>query len=87
MGLLCHVYLDYLLGNCDNHLKNFSVLYDESMRIAQLSPAYDILDTTIYARVADEMGIPLSFSRSVVGVSHRGLPRRSNGCRPPWPKG
>ena len=73
MGLLCHVYLDYLLGNCDNHLKNFSVLYDESMRIAQLSPAYDILDTTIYARVANEMGIPLSFSRSVVGVSHRDL--------------
>lgn len=73
MGLLCHVYIDYLLGNCDNHLKNFSVLYDQTMRIAQLSPAYDILDTTIYARVASEMGIPLSFNRSVVGVSREDL--------------
>ncbi|MBR3159720.1 MAG: HipA domain-containing protein [Atopobiaceae bacterium] len=73
MGLLCHVYIDYLLGNCDNHLKNFSVLYDETMRTAQLSPAYDILDTTIYARVASEMGVPLSFNRSIVGVSYEDL--------------
>ena len=73
MGLLCHVYLDYLLGNCDNHLKNFSILYDESMRTAQLSPAYDILDTTIYARVSDKMGVPLSFNRSIVGVSYENL--------------
>lgn len=75
MGFLCHVYIDYLLGNCDNHLKNFSVLYDKTMRTAQLSPAYDILDTTIYARVASEMGVPLSFNRSIVGVSHGDLVR------------
>lgn len=73
MGLLCHVLLDYLLGNCDNHLKNFSVLYDKDMRSAQLSPAYDILDTTVYARVATEMGIPLSFGRSVVDVTREDL--------------
>lgn len=73
MGLLCHVYIDYLLGNCDNHLKNFSVLYDEGMRTAQLSPAYDMLDTTIYARVKSEMGVPVSFDRSIVGVSYEDL--------------
>ncbi len=85
MGLLCHVFLDYLLGNCDNHLKNFSVLYDQGMLSAQLSPAYDILDTTVYARVATEMGVPLSFDRSIVGVTkddlvasirHAGFPER-----------
>lgn len=85
MGLLCHVFLDYLLGNCDNHLKNFSVLYDRDMRSAQLSPAYDILDTTIYARVATEMGVPLSFGRSIMGVTlddlvrtirHAGFPEK-----------
>ena len=70
MGLLCHVYLDYLLGNCDNHLKNFSVLFDETMSEARLTPAYDILDTTVYARVAEEMGIPLSFDRRIVGVTY-----------------
>ena len=70
MGLLCHVYLDYLLGNCDNHLKNFSVLYDETMSESLLSPAYDILDTTVYARVAEEMGIPLTFDRRIVGVTY-----------------
>lgn len=73
MGLLCHVFLDYLLGNCDNHLKNFSVLYDRNMHSTQLSPAYDILDTTVYARVATEMGIPLSFGRSILGVTRDDL--------------
>lgn len=85
MGLLCHVFLDYLLGNCDNHLKNFSVLYDEEMREPLLTPAYDILDTTVYARVATEMGVPLSFDRTITGVTyedvrgairHAGFPER-----------
>ena len=73
MGPLCHVFLDYLLGNCDNHLKNFSVLFDETMREARLSPAYDILDTSVYARVAEEMGIPITFNRSIVGLTYADL--------------
>lgn len=73
MGLLCLVLLDYLLGNCDNHLKNFAVLYGKDMRHAALSPAYDILDTTIYARVTTEMGISLSPSRSIVDVTRDDL--------------
>jgi len=35
-----------LVGNCDAHLKNFSLLeYDEGLR---LSPAYDIVNTALY---------------------------------------
>jgi serine/threonine-protein kinase HipA len=47
----------YLVGNCDNHLKNYSILTHPEQRI-RLTPAYDLMSTTIlgYSR---EMGIML----------------------------
>ena len=41
------VAVDYLLGNCDSHLKNHSFLYGTDWRSRRLSPAYDIVCTTI----------------------------------------
>ncbi|MET3972856.1 hypothetical protein ABID62_008962 [Bradyrhizobium sp. S3.9.1] len=35
-----------LIGNCDAHLKNFSLL--ETSQGLRLSPAYDILNTALY---------------------------------------
>ena len=37
-----------ICGNGDAHLKNFSILYDDNMRDAKLSPAYDIVSTILY---------------------------------------
>lgn len=37
-----------LIGNTDGHLKNFSFLYDKDLAGLHLSPAYDIVSTTIY---------------------------------------
>ncbi len=37
-----------LLGNCDSHLKNFSLL--ETPAGLRLSPAYDVVNTYVYAR-------------------------------------
>lgn len=41
------VAIDYLLGNCDSHLKNHSLLLGPNWRSKRLSPAYDIVCTTI----------------------------------------
>ena len=41
------VAVDYLLGNCDSHLKNHSFLLGPNWRSKRLSPAYDIVCTTI----------------------------------------
>ena len=54
---------DYLVGNCDNHLKNLSVLHGpETLR---LSPAYDIVCTTFFERFTRNMGRRLGGARSI----------------------
>lgn len=60
---------DYLVGNCDNHLKNYSFLWNQTWTGRSLSPAYDVSCTTIYPALAREMGIALSPSRRIDDVT------------------
>jgi len=49
---------NYLVGNEDMHLKNFSVITDEGK--VTLSPCYDLVNTTIeYKRQIEEIALPL----------------------------
>lgn len=49
----------YLIGNEDMHLKNFSLITRDE--VVQLSPAYDLLNTSIaLANVSEEMALPLN---------------------------
>lgn len=41
------VAFDYVIGNCDSHLKNHSFLYSPSWSARRLAPAYDIVSTTV----------------------------------------
>lgn len=58
---------DYLVGNCDSHLKNHSVLYDSAWWSCRLAPAYDIVCTTImgYDR---NLGIVIGDHRDIDAV-------------------
>ncbi len=62
------VIFDYLIGNCDNHIKNFSFLYSPDWSMRRLAPAYDIVCTTIlgYSR---EMGISVGDTRIIDDIS------------------
>ncbi len=46
----------YLIGNCDLHAKNVSVLWDDATR---LSPGYDLLSTLPYAFLDSRMALKL----------------------------
>ncbi len=59
------ILFDYLIGNCDNHLKNYSLLWTEDWSSCSLSPFYDKTCTTMYPVLAREMGISLSPSRVI----------------------
>lgn len=49
---------NYLIGNEDMHLKNFSILSKENKSV--LSPAYDLLNTTIaLTNAKEELALPL----------------------------
>ncbi len=67
--MVSNVLFDYLVGNCDNHLKNYSLLLNKDWAGCELSPRYDILSTVLYPNLYTEMGISLSASRSIVGLT------------------
>jgi len=42
------VLFNYLIGNTDAHLKNFSLMYNQNIEQPLLAPAYDLISTAIY---------------------------------------
>ena len=68
---------NYLVGNCDNHLKNLSVVFAPDSRTAgshgmRLAPAYDIFCTTWFPAISREMGMALGGERDIdaIGPEH-----------------
>lgn len=53
------ILFNYLMGNCDNHLKNMSILYAPDWHSFALAPAYDLVSTTYFARFSREMGMAI----------------------------
>lgn len=58
LKLLRLTLFNYLVGNEDAHLKNFSLI--RLNQKIQLSPAYDLLNTTIVMKVTEELALPLN---------------------------
>lgn len=57
---------NYLVGNCDAHLKNLSLVWDEDgMR---LSPGYDLVSTTYFPRFKRELAMELGGQRDIDAV-------------------
>lgn len=57
------------MGNADNHLKNWSFIYDEDWETIRLAPLYDVLDTTIYESLPLEMGVSFGGTRRINDVT------------------
>ncbi len=52
------VIFNYLIGNEDSHLKNFSIITDDNQ--IRLSPCYDLVNSTIVLKEQDEeIALPL----------------------------
>ena len=49
------IVFDYVLGNTDAHIKNFSMSYSYDLGEKRLSPAYDMISTVIYEAATREM--------------------------------
>ena len=65
--LLGYVVFNYLIGNCDCHGKNYSILYDgKSMKLA---PLYDVVSTTIYPGLSDKLSMKIGKQYEIKKVS------------------
>ena len=51
------VLFNFLIGNEDAHLKNFSLIQRDN--IVELSPAYDLVNSTIVIKAQEELALPL----------------------------
>ena len=49
------VIFNFLLGNTDAHIKNFSLIYGENLKALRLAPAYDLVSTSTYKESTRDM--------------------------------
>ncbi len=55
--------LNWLLGNCDAHAKNYSLLYDTGA--PTLAPLYDIVSTTVYPELTTRLAMSIDGAREI----------------------
>ena len=84
MGLLCHVFLDYLLGNCDNHHKTSQCTIGTCNQPCSHPHTTSLIRQSMPA-CHPKWVFPLSFDRPIVGVTkddvvrairHAGFPEK-----------
>ena len=54
---LRYVIFNYMIGNCDSHGKNYSLLYKNNR--VELSPLYDAVSTIIYPGLTDKLSMKI----------------------------
>ena len=64
---------NYLIGNCDNHLKNYSMTWEPDWRSKSVSPVYDVTCTTLYGELSRNMGLGIGLHRSIDQIDERDL--------------
>ena len=59
------VVFDFLIGNTDAHIKNFSLLYSPDLKSCRLAPAYDLVSTVVYETSTHDMAFHIGGVRSI----------------------
>ena len=59
------IVFNYVLGNTDAHIKNFSLIYDPHMEGISLAPAYDMISTVIYESATKDMSFNIGGTRNL----------------------
>lgn len=62
------IVFNFVLGNTDAHIKNFSLLYDPHMEGISLAPAYDMLSTVIYESATKDMSFNIGGIRNLDSI-------------------
>lgn len=62
------IVFDWLIGNTDAHLKNFSLLYGRDLRTIRLAPIYDVVSTLVYEQSTRNMAFAVGGARAIEDV-------------------
>lgn len=82
MDLVRRVVFSALTGNGDMHLKNWAVLYEDSVN-PTLSPAYDLVSTIPYIK-GEGLALGFGGSRSFLGLDDSRIRRFADAARLPF---
>lgn len=66
------VLLNYVIGNCDAHGRNFSLLHGNNGK-RNLAPLYDLVSTAIYPKLSRELAMPLGSASMLDQVTAKDL--------------
>lgn len=69
--LLRRLFFNLLIGNCDAHAKNFSLLY-RGIGI-ELAPAYDLLATRAWSELSPTLAIPVGSATTIAAIDEQAL--------------
>jgi HipA-like C-terminal domain/HipA N-terminal domain len=69
---------NWLIGNCDAHAKNYSLLYDRSA--PTLAPLYDLVSTTAYPELTTRLAMSIDGATQISDVNTKawGNPRQGS---------
>lgn len=51
---------NFVIGNTDNHLKNYSLVYGKDLHTVRLAPCYDVISTRVYGAGNREMSLSIN---------------------------
>lgn len=71
--LMKYTFFHYLVGNCDNHLKNYALLYSPDWRTQEVAPLYDVVNTVLYPDIYLEMGVSFGGDRRIDHVTRQAI--------------
>ena len=72
-----NIVLNFLIGNTDCHIKNYSLLYTKDMRGLSLAPAYDIVCTRAYGGTKD-MSFYIGDEIEITKINRRNFIKAAN---------
>lgn len=75
--------VNILLANGDAHLKNWSLLYSDQIT-PRLSPAYDIVTTSVYIENEKQYALNMAKTKDWYGVSYQQFQYWANRSEIPW---
>ncbi|MFY9488521.1 MAG: type II toxin-antitoxin system HipA family toxin [Solirubrobacterales bacterium] len=69
---------NYLIGNCDAHAKNYSLLY-ESVK-PSLAPLYDLVSTAVYDGLTERMASSIGEAKELADVARESFEEEAARC-------
>ena len=71
---------NFLIGNTDNHIKNYSLLYNKDLRTVRLAPCYDVVATRVYKNDINEMSLSINGKLNMDEVTRADFELEAKSC-------